>query len=977
VNRFSGLLLALAPLASRAAGQGAAAGGPGSEGCLSCHGGIEEMHPWQPLSCVECHGGDAGASSKEGAHVRAAREVPNDERVVPLDYDLPFRRFRNPSDLRVVDRTCGTCHGEACASLAKSLHGTTAGHLSDGLYENGVVATKRARFALFPVADEDGTVPRNAYPRLPALPSFDPARDPRKVSSHFADVPRKSCAQCHLYSEGRAVRGRLGMDGDYRGQGCSACHVTYGDEGLSRSGDPTIDKFEPGHPRKHRMTASIPTATCVHCHYGDASIGLSFRGLAQLVPGEPAGPDVPGTTKARSNGVFYQNDPKVCPPDIHHEKGMACVDCHTARDVMGDGNVYGAMEDAVEIECVDCHGTFDRRSNLQTSRGAPLPHLRRNGEEIVLVSKVDGREHPVPQALDAIAPGSPRFNARAAAAMTAEHGRLACYACHASWVPNFFGFHFDRNESFTQLDLLTGERTPGRVTTQEKVFATFRPLYLGWNPEGRLAPYMVGFSTTGTAYDEKGKPRFTQQMPVTAAGLSGMTLVHHQTHTVRREARGCVECHRSPQTLGLGSPNFRLARDLVFVSSARGLEIVSLDRKSPSASRALATLPLPGAGKIALDLDPLQGRASRAFVAAPEGIAVVDLGNPAFPRVASRIPASDPRDVLLAGGVLYVADGTGGVLTVDVSGKTPKPLGRLATSEARAIALAWPWLFVADGPGGLASLDVGDPKAPREIGRCDTNAGATDPDDACDVALLFQYSTPDPEARARTHARHLAALACGTQGMRLLDVTDPARPFLLAGGEGSLLPGRPGTSARVTSVALGSAVDLGSEGGDIPTQENDYAWFLVETMREEQSYGLLATLRVTDPVRPEFRGVTRSFRRSVADLALARVYNAPFLQHFALVAGDRGLGILDVTKSGEVQTLATIPMRDARAVALEEFAFDRLVDEAGTPQKDISHEGARYLSKAEIERVLRAPIPAESFAPPTAARGFAGLPYRR
>jgi LVIVD repeat-containing protein len=959
-----------------AAQDGVAPGGPGSDGCLSCHSGIEEIHPWQRISCVECHGGDGAATTKEGAHVRPGKEIPNDESVVPLDHDLPFRRFRNPSDLRVLDRTCGICHAADCSALSKSLHGTTAGHLSDGLYENGVVRDRRSRFALFPAADEDGVVPKSGFRRIPGLPRFDPSADPRRVSSHFADVPRKSCAQCHLYSEGRAVRGRLGMDGDYRGHGCSACHVTYADDGLSRSADPTIDKFEPGHPRKHRMTAAVPTSTCVHCHYGDASIGLSFRGLAQLVPGQPSGPDVPGTTKARLNGVFYQSDPRVCPPDVHHEKGMACIDCHTVRDVMGDGNLYGAMEDAVEIECIDCHGTFEKRATLETSRGAELSHLRRKGDDIALISKVDGREHPVPQALDAITPGSPRFNPRAAAAMTPEHGRLECYACHASWVPNFFGFHFDRNESFTQLDLLSGERTPGRVTTQEKVFATFRPLYLGWNPEGLLAPYMVGFSTTGSAYDKEGKPRFVQQMPVTSAGLSGMTLVHHQTHTVRKEARGCVECHRSPQTLGLGSPNFRLARDLVFATSARGFEVVALDRKNPAASRALATLPLPDAGKISLDLDPLQGRASRAFVGSSKGISVLDLGNPAFPRIAARIEASDPRDLLLAGGILYVADGASGVAAVDVAGKTPRPLGRVATSEARALALAWPWLFVADGPGGLAVLDVGDPARIREIGRCDTNGGATDPDDASDVALLFQSSRPDPEAKSRTPARHLAALACGAQGGRLLDVTDPEHPFVLAGGDGSFLPPR-ATSAKVTAVSLGSVYDLGSEGGDLPTEENDYAYLLAETMREGQPYGVLVTVRVTDPTRPEIRGIARTFRRSVADLALARIYNAPFLQHLALVAGDRGLGILDATKSAEVETLATIPMREARAVAVEEFPFDRLVDESGRPLKDISHEGARYLSKAEIEKVLRAPIPAENFAPQPAARLFPGLPFRR
>ena len=66
--------------------------------------------------------------------------------------------------------------------------------------------------------------------------------------------------------------------------------MSYADDGLSKSGDPTIDRFEPGHPVRHEMTTAVPTSTCTRCHYGDASIGLNFRGLAQLHPGQPAGP---------------------------------------------------------------------------------------------------------------------------------------------------------------------------------------------------------------------------------------------------------------------------------------------------------------------------------------------------------------------------------------------------------------------------------------------------------------------------------------------------------------------------------------------------------------------------------------------------------------------------------------------------------------------------------------------------------------
>jgi hypothetical protein len=84
-----------------------------------------------------------------------------------------------------------------------------------------------------------------------------------------------------------------------------------------------------------------------------------------------------------------------------------------------------------------------------------------------------------------------------------------------------------------------------------------------------VAPYMVGFSTIGSFHDDKGQSYLHQALPVTAQGLSGVTLVPHQTHTTRPEARDCVECHRSGVTWGLGSTNFRLTREFGYAVKRR------------------------------------------------------------------------------------------------------------------------------------------------------------------------------------------------------------------------------------------------------------------------------------------------------------------------------------------------------------------------------------------------------------------------
>ena len=53
--------------------------------------------------------------------------------------------------------------------------------------------------------------------------------------------------------------------------------------------------------------------------------------------------------------------------DIHLEKGMQCSDCHFGQDNHGSGKLYGETRNAVEIDCVDCHGSVSKRATLITT----------------------------------------------------------------------------------------------------------------------------------------------------------------------------------------------------------------------------------------------------------------------------------------------------------------------------------------------------------------------------------------------------------------------------------------------------------------------------------------------------------------------------------------------------------------------------------------------------------------------------------
>lgn len=968
--------------------------GDGSSGCVACHAGIEDMHPAAELSCVDCHGGDARATSKEQAHVARTRADADDERVAPRDEDLVQRRFVNPMDLRVAHLSCGRCHPDETNHVLHSLHGTTAGHLSDGYYEVGLHSRKESTWSVFPVEAPKGpNAPASPLPALAQVPPFDPSAKRDSIATHYADLARKECMQCHLWSSGRATEGRVGFDGDHRGEGCAACHVEYALDGLTDSADAVAQRREPGHPRRHALTRAPATDTCVSCHYGDATIGLNFRGLSQLPPGAPGGPEIPGTTDHLRNRQFYLQDAAVNPPDVHHERGMHCIDCHTAGDVMGDGRLVGAMEQAVEISCSDCHGTFSELATLTTQRGTPLKHLRREGERVILKSKVDGKEHPLVQVKHVLDPARPEFNARAAQAMTGAHARVECYTCHSSWNANFLGFHFDRNESLTQLDLLSGKRTPGRVTTQEKVFATWKSFYAGFNERGAVAPYLTGFSTMGSVTDASGERILDQVMPETAAGLSGVTMIHHQMHSVRKSSRSCVECHRTSGTWGLGTPNFQITRQLAFAADRRGIEVVALDRAKPVKSLPLAKLVLPDVTSLALLEDPLQGRAQ--FLYAGEGsraIHAIDVSEPTQPKRTHVVECVDPQQLLVRGKTLFVADGAGGLATFDLANPAqPKPLARIPMCNARAIAIQWPWAYVADGPSGLVIVDVRDPRKLELVGGLVPHDDRGDVHDLVDVSVLFQYSRPiaeplvdptetppptdgaairaarrreragiadDPKRATdrRTSARMLCALVDATRGPFLLDVTEPRAPLQIwPDPKRTARPGRETETARneeYRAIVLRSHVDLAQPGGGPRTSERDYAYVLSETNENGLQVSFLRTIDVSDALRPRSAGRAR-VTGSTETLTPLALYNAPFLQTFLFAAGYEGLELIDVNTSSQPAQVGPVEsLRQCYAVAVESFGFDRMLDESDRPLKDVSHAPSRWLKLDEVGRIL-------------------------
>jgi len=73
--------------------------------------------------------------------------------------------------------------------------------------------------------------------------------------------------------------------------------------------------------------------------------------------------------------------------DIHAEKGMQCADCHFSQDSHGSGLIMGEVANAVEIRCKDCHGSSSAYPTLRTSGPAADP----KGNDLSLLRNPDGQ----------------------------------------------------------------------------------------------------------------------------------------------------------------------------------------------------------------------------------------------------------------------------------------------------------------------------------------------------------------------------------------------------------------------------------------------------------------------------------------------------------------------------------------------------------------------------------------------------------
>jgi hypothetical protein len=375
-----------------------------AELCLTCHNGIEQIsdsHPVDTFGCVVCHGGDRLSLDEEVAHTGLIGSEANPG---------------NPADLSVVEVSCGSvdCHSGDVANdrdhierVTRSVQASYAGAINALLDLNGL-AQDGVYYGNLAVSDEDVVSPA----AVEALRRFDPESFDNPAVTQFAE----ECLTCHVASQ-------TVTDEPYyhRGTGCSSCHTVYARNGLYQGSDPTLSQTETGHAATHELTTAIPYTTCNHCH----NRGTHDLETLTFTPRDDLDGVEALSGSERRMAELYTADSThyaVCQYELD------CIDCHTANEVMGDGDIYTNEADARRVECRTCHGTLEespatvtledpndvafRRARLNpfydvfvgntvllSPDGDAMGHIRVENDLYSLSSKVGGPTYLIPQVM--------------------------------------------------------------------------------------------------------------------------------------------------------------------------------------------------------------------------------------------------------------------------------------------------------------------------------------------------------------------------------------------------------------------------------------------------------------------------------------------------------------------------------------------------------------------------------------------------
>jgi len=364
---------------------------------------------------------------------------------------------------------------------------------------------------------------------------------------------RDLCANCHLGAEKKEF-GEINQLS--RGGGCNACHLNYTENSKNDLAN-YLSSDKTNVPTFHPSTDVFMSNThCFGCHSRSSRISTNYEGWQETLLDE--------SEISNKNGFKVSEDERVYKykgEDIHHSKGMLCIDCHSSHEVMGDGKEYAHEEQAVKLQCSDCH--FKEKPNTTTYRNLDnesiLVFLHReysHTDKPILVVEKDG--HPLVNTfVDSIGnafligkKNGEIFELKPQSEICSRdnaHKNVACSTCHSSWTSRCIGCHneFDKNEK-NAFDLLDKKYVTGQWKEYVAEFSSSLPaMGVRENDEGKhIEPAIPGMVMTLDRGSYSGK--------------EGDHLFHrlyapNSPHTTTKDVRNCKSCHSNSATLGYGN----------------------------------------------------------------------------------------------------------------------------------------------------------------------------------------------------------------------------------------------------------------------------------------------------------------------------------------------------------------------------------------------------------------------------------------
>jgi len=475
-------------------------------GCIECHGEMEGFvpaHSPDKIGCESCHLGNSFTSNKEFAH----------KGMIVI-----------PGNLSDAERTCGStnCHPGIPQRIKLSLMNTMSGAVSVN------------RFAFDELKKPVGLLNVENLTQSNA-------------DNHF----RNLCASCHLGNKKNEFGPITELS---RGGGCNACHLNYSKEAIEQLNayEKSKDKIENLSNVHPELSLNISNDHCFGCHARSGRISTNYEGWFETLHNEDEVKDKSNYRILMDGRVFQKNK-----DDVHHEKGMECIDCHVSVEVMGDGNHYDHMEEQVRVQCEDCHSkethsiSYDEL-DYESKKIVDLRNIKMDDTKFIATGRsniplVNAFVNSLNQKILVTKTKKELLSLKPPAEICIEgkaHERLSCNSCHAEWASHCVGCHTMYNPIEEGFDLLDNKDITGCwIETPSDFYIDYPVLGVRKENSGKeiIDTFIPGMVITIDNMKEHPERKIFKR-------LFAPTF----SHTINKTGRKCESCHNNPLAIGYG-----------------------------------------------------------------------------------------------------------------------------------------------------------------------------------------------------------------------------------------------------------------------------------------------------------------------------------------------------------------------------------------------------------------------------------------